>query len=271
MMLATLMLLLSLDGAAKGERMVIPMANICELRHEAEKVGEKIAAAHIARGILRTRILTNVISGPTPEETKIAEIEAAMLREKGIEVTIREQYDGPCGEGQVAGYYRAMDAELDRRFGPKFLDATAREALQRYRGELKSSASGAKKAPYPAHQPPPAGNAAEVFVQARLLSLDRAPGCGLVLFGSPAKYEVVAGPAELLGKQIHVMIDCVDLSRGAGSGDYGDLNSFEIGATHFLALTKENVRRIEIPNALPSHGTWFYLRAVSLKVLQPKP
>jgi len=109
----------------------------------------------------------------------------------------------------------------------------------------------------------------EVFVTARLLSLDRQPGCGWLWISSPATYEVIDGPAEYVGKQIHVFVDCVEMPRGGMSTDHGDLEAFEVGATHFLALTKSNVWRIELPSALPSEGMWFYLRAASLHELRP--
>jgi hypothetical protein len=109
----------------------------------------------------------------------------------------------------------------------------------------------------------------EVFVKARLLSLERQPGCGVVWFGTPATYEVVEGPAEFVGKQIHVIVDCAEMPRSGTSTECGDLEVFEVGATHFLALTKDNVRRIEVPSSLPSEGPWFYLRAASLHELRP--
>src|SRR5690242_13948580 len=109
----------------------------------------------------------------------------------------------------------------------------------------------------------------EVFVKARLMSLERQPGCGVFWIGSPATYEVIDGPAEFVRKAIHVMVDCAEMPRSGLSTDCGDLEAFEIGATHFLALTHDNIRRIEIPSSLPSEGTWFYLRAASLRELRP--
>jgi hypothetical protein len=66
------------------------------------------------------------------------------------------------------------------------------------------------------------------------------------------------------------MIDCAEMARGSTPEGSGDLEKFEVGATHFLALRMDNVRHIEVPNKLPKDGIWFYLRAASLKELRPK-
>ena len=109
----------------------------------------------------------------------------------------------------------------------------------------------------------------EVFVKARLVALARQPGCGVVLFGSTATYEVIDGPSAYVGKRVHVIVDCVEMPRSGMSTDSGDLEAFEVGATHFLALTKDNIRQIEVPSSLPSRQSWFYLRAASLHELPP--
>jgi len=137
-MVQLVMLLLSMNGCARGERLVIPLQNLCELRRESETIGEKIATWDIAQGKLRARVLKDVIFPPNEAEMRILEIEAAMLRDMGIEVSIREQSDDSCGEGQIGGYYRAMGAELERRFGPKFREVMVRKALERYREQVKS-------------------------------------------------------------------------------------------------------------------------------------
>jgi|GEM_PF-4628938 len=89
------------------------------------------------------------------------------------------------------------------------------------------------------------------------------------MVGTPVTYSVIAGPSNLVGKEIHVMIDCVEMPRGSTPERYGDLEKFEVGAKHFLALRLGNIRHIDYPNKLPKDGIWFYLRAASLKELRP--
>jgi hypothetical protein len=79
----------------------------------------------------------------------------------------------------------------------------------------------------------------DVSIEGRLLDLERAPGCGWRLFGSPATYEVINGPDELVGREIHVLIDCVELPRDGTAADYGDLKAFEVSKIHYLAVTKK--------------------------------
>jgi len=109
----------------------------------------------------------------------------------------------------------------------------------------------------------------EALITGRLVALERQPGCGVFSVGSPATYKVMDGPMDLVGKEIRVLVYCIELPRGNSSSTYGDLETYEIGATHFLAVTKRNVYSIEIPNPLPSGNEWFYLRAASLKPLPP--
>jgi len=65
------------------------------------------------------------------------------------------------------------------------------------------------------------------------------------------------------------MVDCAEAPRAGVASDHGDLKAFVVGATHFLALAKENIGGIENPSALPIEGIWFYLRAASLEELRP--
>jgi len=109
----------------------------------------------------------------------------------------------------------------------------------------------------------------EVLVAGRLVALERQPHCGVFSVGSPATYMVLAGPVDLVGKEIKALVYCIEFPRGNSSSIYGDLDTYEIGATHFLALTKRNVYSIEMPNPLPLGSEWFYLRAASLKPLPP--
>jgi hypothetical protein len=109
----------------------------------------------------------------------------------------------------------------------------------------------------------------EVLITGRLVALERQPHCGVFSVGSPATYKVITGPVELVGMKIKALVYCIELPRGDSSSTYGDLEVYEIGATHFLALTKRNVYSIEMPNPLPPGNEWFYMRAASLKPLPP--
>jgi len=111
--------------------------------------------------------------------------------------------------------------------------------------------------------------ASEVLLTGRLVALESQPHCGVLSIGSPATYQVLDGPVELVGKEVKALVYCIELQRGDSSTMYGDLKAYEIGATHFLALTKRNVYSIEVPNPLPTGNEWFYLRAASLKPLPP--
>jgi len=109
----------------------------------------------------------------------------------------------------------------------------------------------------------------EVLITGRLVALERQPDCGIFSVGSAATYKVMAGPMELVDKEVRALVYCIEVPRGDTSSTYGDLETYEIGATHFIALTKRNVYSIEMPNRLPTGNEWFYLRAASLKPLPP--
>ena len=104
---------------------------------------------------------------------------------------------------------------------------------------------------------------ADIHIQGKLLSVEPAPSCGFVLFGSPATYQVLAGPEELRGKRIRVLVACIEMPLVEG-----DLRSFTVGATHYLVITRENVRRVELPARLAGRR-WFYLKAASPRELRP--
>ena len=99
----------------------------------------------------------------------------------------------------------------------------------------------------------------EVHVTGTIVSVERGPGCGILLVGSPVEYRVVSGPEALRGKVVHVLVACIEMPLLAG-----DARSFEVGATHELVLTRHNVRRIELP-ALPDDATRFYLRRATVR------
>jgi hypothetical protein len=90
--------------------------------------------------------------------------------------------------------------------------------------------------------------ASNIHVTAKFLSIERAPGCGIVVFGSPATFRVTSGPKELLGTPVRVLVCCADF--------YPD--KFSAGASYELQLARKNVHKIEMPNELPD-SSWFYL------------
>ncbi len=76
-----------------------------------------------------------------------------------------------------------------------------------------------------------------VHVEARLLSVDRAPGCGVFAWSSPAVYLILRGPPDMVGKTVELLIPCVEMSRRGFSRDAGDLRSFKVGDEHDLELS----------------------------------
>lgn len=75
-------------------------------------------------------------------------------------------------------------------------------------------------------------------VSATLDAFEPATGCGYLFMGSIARYTVITGPQELLEKQIDVVVPCAELPRKKYAKSAGDLISFEIGARHFLVLSR---------------------------------
>jgi hypothetical protein len=102
----------------------------------------------------------------------------------------------------------------------------------------------------------------ELHVTGKLVSVDAQPGCGFLYVGSPATYQVVAGPASLQGKRITVVVPCIELPLPKG-----DLRSFIVGDIHYLSISRKNLYKIEIPSRLHD-DSWFYLRAASLQELE---
>ena len=107
----------------------------------------------------------------------------------------------------------------------------------------------------------------DIYVKARLASVDRRAACGILFAGSVAYYDVLEGPESLRGKSIRVLVGCIEMPMASFRGT-GDLTSFDVGATHFLILSERNVHQIESPSELL--GTmWYYLKAASLKEVRP--
>jgi len=79
---------------------------------------------------------------------------------------------------------------------------------------------------------------------------------------------VTDGPSALRGREINVLIGCIELSRPRYSSDAGDLDKFVVGQTHYLKITKQNGYHLDVPE-LPAGKYWFYLQAASLNPLRP--
>ena len=102
----------------------------------------------------------------------------------------------------------------------------------------------------------------EIHIVGRLVSVEPAPGCGILLLGSPATYHVISGPEGLVDSQIKVLIACIEMPLAEG-----DVHTFNVGDTHALVVTPHNINKIELPH-LPS-SSWFYLKAASFLAMQP--
>jgi hypothetical protein len=110
---------------------------------------------------------------------------------------------------------------------------------------------------------------ATIFLTGRLVELKQEAACGALLIGSLASYEIAAGPTDLVGKLIPVVIPCAELPRADFSAEAGDLITFEVGATHFLAISRSPPPSFPLPSSFASDGSWFYVLAASLRPLRP--
>ena len=95
-----------------------------------------------------------------------------------------------------------------------------------------------------------------------------APGCGVFIQFSHAKYHVIAGPTELVDKDIEVLVACAERPRSFAPG-VGEFDSFKVGEVHDLILSPKNF--IERGALIDDHPdpAWWFLRAISLHV-EPK-
>lgn len=78
-------------------------------------------------------------------------------------------------------------------------------------------------------------------------------GCGVIALYGPATYTVVDGPKYLRGKQIEVLVWCLDDSKRAS-------RNFRIGQTYRLLLTKEMPYQSDVDQPLGPSPSAFYLR-----------
>ena len=97
----------------------------------------------------------------------------------------------------------------------------------------------------------------DIHVTGKLVDVSPQPGCGYLYFGSPATYKLIKGPASLVGKQITVVVPCIELPLPKGN-----VRSFVVGDIHDLSITRVNLYKIELPAELPN-ASWYYLKAAS--------
>jgi hypothetical protein len=113
-------------------------------------------------------------------------------------------------------------------------------------------------------QQAPASVENEAYVRARLILVERAPGCGNIVFGSRALYAVDEGPDGLKGEPLEVVVGCIEFPMTDWEG-MGDLKTFVPGETHYLRISRDNVRKLEIYD--DRDGRAWHLLAASLKPL----
>ncbi|MFZ6818368.1 hypothetical protein [Undibacterium sp. Ji22W] len=97
----------------------------------------------------------------------------------------------------------------------------------------------------------------DVHARGKIVSLQAAAGCGIIKFGSPVTYQIMSGDRDLLGKQVVVVVECVEMPELSGK-----IPQFSVGDIHDLVLTRRNVHKIE--NSSPIDSQWFYLRSAKV-------
>ena len=98
----------------------------------------------------------------------------------------------------------------------------------------------------------------EVRVTATVVSVEAAPGCGNIFFGSPVVYRVDMESPPLHEKEVGVIVPCIEMPMIEGN-----VRTFSVGDRHRLLLTKRKPYEIEVPSELPADtGTtsWYYLK-----------
>jgi hypothetical protein len=112
----------------------------------------------------------------------------------------------------------------------------------------------------------PAGASAQIAdedikVTGTVVTVEPGPGCGYLLVGSPVTYSITSGPSNLVGKQIVVLVACIELSDGISR------MSYVVGDRHDLVITRRNINKVEVPSSLPDG--WFYLASATFSALMP--
>jgi len=107
------------------------------------------------------------------------------------------------------------------------------------------------------------------YVQARLVLVQRGPGCGGVFVGSRALYEVQYGPPGLRGAPLEVVVGCIEFPMTEWDG-VGDLEAFVPGDVHYLHISKDNLRGVEVYDN-PKGRVWFLLAASRKPLVRKAP
>ena len=85
----------------------------------------------------------------------------------------------------------------------------------------------------------------EAYVRAVLIRVERGPGCGNLVIGSRALYVVQDGPEFLKGRTLEVVVACIEMPMAEWEG-MGDLKAFVPGDTHYLRVSRDNLRKVEV-------------------------
>ena len=107
----------------------------------------------------------------------------------------------------------------------------------------------------------------EAYVRAVLIRVERGPGCGNLVIGSRALYVVQDGPEFLKGRTLEVVVACIEMPMTEWEG-MGDLKAFVPGDTHYLRISRDNLRKVEVYD--DRDGSVWHLLAASLTPL-PTP
>lgn len=98
----------------------------------------------------------------------------------------------------------------------------------------------------------------DVRVTATVVSVEAAPGCGNVFFGSPVVYRVDKESGSLHEKEVVAIVPCIEMPLIEGN-----VRIFSIGDRHRLLLTKRKPYKVEVPSELPADTgarSWYYLK-----------
>jgi len=108
----------------------------------------------------------------------------------------------------------------------------------------------------------PEKQAPDLHVTARFVSMKQSPGCGMFIWFSLAKYQVLVGPAELVGKVINVKIACAEMPGAMFGIDNGDRHLLMTDEVRDLVLTRANFLANKGVMDQLDVDTW-YLRSAS--------
>jgi hypothetical protein len=117
-------------------------------------------------------------------------------------------------------------------------------------------------------QQAPASADREAYVRARLILVEPSVPCGIFYVGSRALYMVQEGPQGLQGEPLEVVVGCIEMPMTEWEG-MGDLKTFEPGDTHYLRISRANLRGVGTFD--DKRGRAWHLLAASLTPLVATP